>query len=524
MLPLLHLVEECRTRGAYLSENDWEKAFPEKLFKTKHLWLPGCTKQQNHAVRQQLGCDLYSDAKIEDGQMITSHDGKTLMSWVGTGRTIVIDRSIEIIYEYFCFGEKKVKNVVWDEICAVKEIGRGAFMHSGLRSIIIPKSVEKIGRQAFYDCRDLARIEFEEGSLKEIEKCAFFGVRKDWRLREAKTCLEICIPGSVEVLGTSAFSHISPVLALTFQEGSRLKRIGKRCFFGSVIRSVTIPRSVEVIEMRCFCASGLEHLAFEAQSALRQIDRDAFASTYIKEVEIPRSVEILGDNAFFQCKMLNSVIFEEGSKLKQIGMSAFGSTPIERIEIPKSVETLNQSFGNCGFLQKVTFEKGSALREIGDGVFEDKEVLEIVIPKHVTRLGNKAFMNCRNLQNLTFEEGSELREIGEFCFHGCFIKHVCIPGSVEMLKKSCFGNCELHKVMFEKDCKLREIGERAFASCECLVEVEIPRSVEVVGARCFAECEGLKRVTVQKYSALKEVGEAVLAGTPIFWHSVGVWK
>jgi hypothetical protein len=59
--------------------------------------------------------------------------------------------------------------------CCIFYIGKRAFSESSLRSILIPVSVEFIGKHCFQGYRFLYEIIFQSGSsLKEIRDCAFF--------------------------------------------------------------------------------------------------------------------------------------------------------------------------------------------------------------------------------------------------------------------------------------------------------------------------------------------------------------
>lgn len=55
----------------------------------------------------------------------------------------------------------------------MKEIGTRAFYPSKLRSAVFPKSLEKIGCEAFYHNESMRRIEFN--SMVSIDEAAFAG-------------------------------------------------------------------------------------------------------------------------------------------------------------------------------------------------------------------------------------------------------------------------------------------------------------------------------------------------------------
>jgi hypothetical protein len=59
----------------------------------------------------------------------------------------------------------------------LKRIKTYAFSRSGLKSIRIPKSVEFIGRECFYECKSLIEVIFEGEPNIESEAFGFCSVR-----------------------------------------------------------------------------------------------------------------------------------------------------------------------------------------------------------------------------------------------------------------------------------------------------------------------------------------------------------
>lgn len=75
-------------------------------------------------------------------------------------------------------------------------IGECAFTQSGLQTIIIPSSVEKIDKYAFSECKSLSEIKLNEG-LVEIGQYAF----------QQCAITEITIPSGVTTIGWRAFEN-----------------------------------------------------------------------------------------------------------------------------------------------------------------------------------------------------------------------------------------------------------------------------------------------------------------------------
>jgi len=61
----------------------------------------------------------------------------------------------------------------------VTEIASGAFQkQSKLKKVTIGKNIEKIGKKAFYNCKNLKRVKIKSGLLKSVGKKAFTGTNK----------------------------------------------------------------------------------------------------------------------------------------------------------------------------------------------------------------------------------------------------------------------------------------------------------------------------------------------------------
>lgn len=60
---------------------------------------------------------------------------------------------------------------------AIEDVEKDKFVTSPIEEVILPKSIVKIGRYAFYNCRDLKRIQFYN-TLKDIGAGAFTGCHK----------------------------------------------------------------------------------------------------------------------------------------------------------------------------------------------------------------------------------------------------------------------------------------------------------------------------------------------------------
>jgi hypothetical protein len=69
-----------------------------------------------------------------------------------------------------------LESVTFEAGSALREIGENTFGESGLKSIVIPTSVEVIGNRAFQKCEWLASVTFEaESNMRAVGDSAFEG-------------------------------------------------------------------------------------------------------------------------------------------------------------------------------------------------------------------------------------------------------------------------------------------------------------------------------------------------------------
>lgn len=167
----------------------------------------------------------------------------------------------------------------------------------------------------------------------------------------------------------------------------------------------------------------------------------------------------------------------------------------------------------------------SSLVEIGEEAFEDCSFDTIFIPKSVEVIGNRAFLDCKNLRKVIFEEGSKLSKIeggwysrisdATGVFDNCInLEEINIPANVKVIKGGAFHNClKLKNVFFCKNSTLEEIeGEYiyreyrgAFADCNSLVSINLPKSLKKIGPCAFRGCQKMKSVNFESGSLLNEI-------------------
>ena len=216
---------------------------------------------------------------------------------------------------------------------SVREIGEDAFTDcAGLTSVVIPKSVIKIG-YTFNGCADIASIVVSEGNKVYDSRNNCNAIIRTETKELIVGCKNTIIPNSVTEIGGGAFDGCTGLTSIVIPDSVTF--IAQSAFKGCTgLTSITIPDSVTRIQWH----------AFEGCRGLTS-------------VVIPRSVEYdegLGNSCLFRdCTGLKSV--EIQAKWKSIDYTIFGNcTSLETVTFTGGVSKIDEdAFKGCSSLRTI---------------------------------------------------------------------------------------------------------------------------------------------------------------------------
>lgn len=213
-------------------------------------------------------------------------------------------------------------------------------------------------------------------------------------------------PHALKIIGKSAFAGKS-LVTLCFQKNSKLYRIQSNAFQFSFIKSITIPKSVKIIEPGAFYSRLLWKCDLEPENA---IYIQTMGSIYRKH---PFTL------LFVQREQKNLIL---RSPLLEIAPNACYHCRLVSIQIPSSVKRIEDlAFGECFELERVTFSKNSHLEHIGNNAFYNcTKLRKFKFPSALKSIGDLVFENDIHLKNVDFFHVMQtLNEFPENIFLNC---------------------------------------------------------------------------------------------------------
>ena len=297
----------------------------------------------------------------------------------------------------------------------------------------------------------------------------------------------------------------------------------------SQITKITIPKTVQHIESRCFdqCENMTEFViegATDGTSQLKEIDSHAFLNCKkLASIALPNSVTYLGDDAansieggvfegcesftsftfpssyasrnlpsftFKECKNLATINWN-GYNPKRLNNSAFyNCDKITWSQIPQSVEELGSTcFYDCEALTSVDLSK---IKKMDTGVFWGTPLTSVEWPAAVTEIPANTFWACGKLTTIKGIPGQpgawdNITKIGENAFNMCVaLTTIKLPAELKTIDAQAFRSCD-HLATVDYGTKVETIGDGAFWYTRALKKFFFKGSVKTLGADAFRE-------------------------------------
>ncbi len=511
------------------------------------------------------------------GDFLINTEKKSVLRYVGTTENIVIPDGIglEIIEEHAFWGiavtnggymSHNVTSVTIPEgIKIIENNVLGGVFFWGIKELVIPSTVESIGKGNIDDCANLEKLVFPDGlkiinsrmfdytklteielpsGLESIPIDAFEGSKiKKVSIRDGGSIFKMignCIvniktqtvvlvnatENGITFPESEHIKHIGDDLIIIYNGKSEeytinipegVKTIGSRAFgeFKSISTSIVFPSTLEEIRDDAFGTGVADKMKDEtldlSHTKLIKLGTNAFCGfTTLKNVRLPDTLEMIGENAFYNCYSLVSINIPDS--VKEIGAGAFYYCQgLENITLPDGVtEIKNQAFYSTA-IRKFAISKN--ITEIDPRAFQHTEKLEKIdidpenkkysyVNGNIIDVESKILVLALNKDNPIPSDGS-VTKIGPHAFSCLDIKAVKIPETVTEIMEYAFYQSNIGEIEFHDG--ITSIGEYAFAKCKSLNAVIIPNSIKEIKPYCFSESSNIKKLVIG--SSVEKIGE-----------------
>lgn len=201
-------------------------------------------------------------------------------------------------------------------------------------------------------------------------------------------------------------------------------------------------------------------------------------SDSLKKLVLPEGLKTVG--GFCCCSNLTDIVLPEG--LEEITDRAFcGCEAITHIRIPTSVKYLHgSSFADC-HIQTYEVAGGNPYFVVVDGVVFTKDLNTLV-----------AFPSAYPHKEYTVPETTKTIGSGAFLFGK--IEKVVLPHSLETIEYEAFDSSSV-RVMDIPD-NVKKIDGRAFAFCESLTSIKLPKGLSAFPIEMMTSCNHLKTIII----------------------------
>ena len=311
---------------------------------------------------------------------------------------------------------------------------------------------------------------------------------------------QIIIGKDITYIGKFNFNWCSKLQSVTFEEETKLERIGWGAFGYSSLPSITIPDSVTQIDGYAFYyCSKLTDVTINEASKLAVLGEYVFkADTRITSLYIPDGVVKIGTDIF--CDAHDTVTLSvAANSYAQSYAEKYGLAYVAR-PVPAAII----ASGSCGDNAAWELDNEGTLKITGSGPMADNstnhtpweackhQIRHVVIGRDITAIGKFNFFWCSKLETVTFEEGSQLDRIGWGAFGYSSLPAITIPDSVTRIDGYAFYYCsKLTDVAISETSKLASLGEYAFKADGKMTYLYIPDGVSAIGTAIFKDVSGV---------------------------------
>lgn len=373
---------------------------------------------------------------------------------------------------------------------ALVELGSYAFSNcTSLAEVSLPSTVTTIGNNAFENCTSLTSFTIPYSAtsvgvgvlsgcsaLEELTMPQVFGGHLVYVFGSYNGYVDnFLIPSNlktVRVTGTDVAGYAFYYCSIESVEIDNVTNIGENAFYGSSIKNIDLPRSLQSIGRGAFSyCSSLQSVVLP--QGIAYLDEYVFMGcSSLRSVVLPQSLSDIGYNAFWECNRLYE-IYNLSSLPLSVGSYDYGYVAYYAKVIHTSLDE--------DPAMVVTTDENVELIRIGDQYYATKYV------------GNEAELTLADLHY------DDIRVSGYSIERGFLANNYSVT-SLEILPQArlmpeSFANCHSLTSVDLTDSMALEIPDNCFNNCMALQTVRLP-SLDSIGSYAFSNCSSLTSVNI----------------------------
>lgn len=357
----------------------------------------------------------------------------------------------------------------------VTKLGASCFYNAtNLKEVVLPATIEEIGDGAFICCRELKKLQLNEGLKKIGEQC----------FKYTYSLEQITIPASVTEIGKLLFNLMknNQQLTITCLSSSPAEVKGDMSIYSEFYahHTLVVPRGCEAAYKKHPIWGKFFVTDYTDTATGFKYKLNATAKTAI----LVRNTDADGKSLYTATNYVLPSTVKDGN----------------------GVEYVLTELGDHCFV-------GNDKRYAWEAELNNEILQSIVLPPTVKKIGWACFNRCLNLKDVQLPE--QLEELSDSCFAVCIsLDGVTFPQSVTKIGECCFQWCtNLSNVQLPE--KLKILESSCFAICEKFKKIVLPQTLEKIGDGCFVcLCDGLETIIIP--ASVKEIGKSAFGTSESF--------
>ena len=360
----------------------------------------------------------------------------------------------------------------------------------GIKSVVLPKTIDYIPTNLFTDCRVLQNVTFYAENV----------ILADRAFADCISLTKVTAKGGIAQIGEFAFSNCIRLETVKAKNG--IDEIYSYAFNGcKALKNITLSTDLSYVNTNAFIDCEFLALGEYENCLYLASEKNPYAyllgpiSTSITSASIHPDTEFIAKRAFAFCNDLSSLTIN----CKKISDPYFGLSTISNLSnftlvlgsnLPEIPYRLINSENIASGLYGLTFEDGINITNMEKVEFSKLNALvTLTIPKGITTISEYTFSGLTNLKYVYLPAG--LTTIKTGAFKNCTnLRTVDIQDGLTAIEISAFAGC-INLSSINLPLSLTQIGAYAFSNCGWLYSVGISKNVTFIGEHAFENCSKL---------------------------------